>query len=75
MSKTLTSPTVLDGYVTIKDIARELEASYWVAYGLVASGALGDPLVVGVTHFYPRAVAEAAIRRRREQRRPIGPPR
>ena len=69
MSSTLTSPAVLDGYVTIKDVARELGSSYHVAYNLAASGKLGEPIVVGVTQFFPRATAEAAIRRRREERR------
>lgn len=63
------TPSPLAEYVTIRDVARELGASYFSAYALAASGLLGEPLLVGRQYFYPRAIAEPAIARRRAQRR------
>jgi hypothetical protein len=62
----------LEDYMTLRDVASQLRASYYAAYALAASGALGEPFVVGRQHFYPRAVAEPVIRRRLEQRRRDG---
>lgn len=67
MSQTHALP-VLSDYVTLRDVARELGESYYVAYSLGASGLLGEPLVIGRQYFFPRVNAQQAIDRRRAQR-------
>jgi hypothetical protein len=66
-NETQTAP--LAGYITLREIARQLNESYYTAYSLAASGLLGEPLVVGRSHLYDRATADAAIQKRLEQRR------
>lgn len=58
----------LTDFLTLRDVAQKLGASYFAAYSMAASGLLGEPLIVGRTHFYPRGTAEAAIERRRAER-------
>lgn len=64
--------TPLADYLTLRDIARELNASYYSAYSLAASGLLGEALVIAGKHFYRRSMAEPVIARRLEQRRQHG---
>jgi hypothetical protein len=62
----------LAGYITLREVARQLNESYYTAYSLAASGLLGEPLVVGRAHLYAGATAESAIRCRVERRRQRG---
>ena len=71
--KTLGFPNVISNnhvdllrdYITIREVAAELDVSYYTAYALAARGRLGTPLIVGRTHLYPRATAMHAIEQRR----------
>jgi hypothetical protein len=56
-------------FVTLRDVARMLGSSYVAAHSLAVAGLLGEPVVMGRNHFYNREIAEAAVRRRLEQRR------
>ena len=62
----------LADYLTLRDVARALGGSYYSAYALAASGLLGEPITIGRTHLYARAIAEPAISHRRQQRRRSG---
>lgn len=60
----LRSDNPLSDFITLRDVAKQLGASYYTAYGMGACGQLGDPIMVGRTQLYPRATAERAIRQR-----------
>lgn len=55
-------------YLTHAEVAQRLGASYFTAYSLGATGALGEPLVIGRTKLFPRDVAERAIAQRLSDR-------
>jgi hypothetical protein len=55
-------------FVTLRDVMRETGDSYFTAYGLGASGQLGDPIVVGRTQLFPKSIAQGAIARRLAER-------
>jgi hypothetical protein len=61
------APALLSDYLTLRDVSQRLGASYATAYSLGASGMLGEPVIIGRTQFFPRAVAEGAITHRRQQ--------
>lgn len=61
------SAAPLHEYLSLRDVARLLGASYSAAYSLSVSGALGEPLIVGRSYYYRRDAAERATTRRREQ--------
>jgi len=53
----------LDGYITLRELAPRV-GSYFSAYNLAATGALGPAVVVGRTRLYDRARAERALNER-----------
>jgi hypothetical protein len=59
----------LTDYVTLNEVARQLGASYHTARALAHTGQLGEPSFLAGAYLYPRATAEAAIRRRLDQQR------
>ena len=64
-------------FITLREVAQLLGASYQTAYSLAAAGRLGEPIRSGRHYFYPRAVALRAVEDRREERKhnpyaPIG---
>ena len=67
------------GWVTLREVAGLLGRSYWAASALAASGALGKPMTIGRTQFFPRDRAERAVKRRiadrqaKGKRAPIAP--
>jgi hypothetical protein len=62
MRTTQKGRTLLHDHITIREVAGLLRASYFTAYSLAASGVLGEPLIVGRTHFFRRDIAEMAVR-------------
>lgn len=57
----------LTDFLTLRDISRQLGVGYSTAHSLGMSGLFGEPVILGRTHFFPRAAADRGIARRRTQ--------
>jgi hypothetical protein len=59
----------LTDYITLNEVARQLGASYHTARSLALAGLLGEHTFLAGAYLYPRATAEAAIRRKLDRQR------
>ena len=63
MSPTHAAADPLAGFITLRELAPRA-GSYFSAYNLAVSGALGPAVIVGRTRLYDRARAEHALTER-----------